>query len=108
MALARESSGTQTCAIDTVHTLASPTGAAARVLRLDFNHAAAGDVWEIYVETQVLSGGTARLQKLGTYSYRSEKIVETDPVTCIEGAAFKLQQTDGAGKDVPWEVCTLG
>lgn len=108
MAPARESFGTQTCAIDTVHTLASPTGAAARVLRLDFNDALAGDIWEVYVETRVLSSGTTRLQKLGTYSFRSEKIVETDPVTCIEGAVFKLQQTDGTGRDVPWEVCTLG
>ena len=108
MAPAREFSGTQTCTIDTVHTLASPTGAAARVLRLDFNGASAGDVWEVYVETQVLSNGATRLQKLGTYSFRSEKIVETDPVTCVEGAVFKLQQTDGTGRDVSWEVCTLG
>lgn len=108
MAPARESSGVQTCTVDTVHTLASPTGAAARVLRLDFSAAAAGDVWEIYVETQVGANGTMQLQTLGTYSFRAEKIVETDPVTCIEGAVFKLQQTDGTGRDVPWEVCTLG
>jgi hypothetical protein len=109
MALAVESSGTQTAVIATEHQLAAPTTNQCRVLRVDLGAMTSTDTVEIRVKTAVLTAGTIRDQLYQTYvNTVGTPIVETIPVGSNQGATFTLKQTAGTGRAFPWVVLTTG
>jgi hypothetical protein len=108
MALAIESSGTQTAVINTLHTLAAPTSNKTRVLRVDLGLMVAGDIVELRIQTAVLAAGTVRDQYYMTYTNAvGVAIVESVPISSDVGATFILRQTAGTGRAFPWKVLTL-
>lgn len=108
MALAIESSGTQTAVINTEHSLAAPTTNKTRVLRIDLGNMVAGDTVEIRIKTAVLAGGTVREQQNWTYAnVVGSPIFESIPISSDVGATFTLKQTTGTGRAYPWKILTL-
>jgi hypothetical protein len=108
MALAIESSGTQTAVIGTPHTLATPTTNKTRVLRIDLGAMVAGDITEIRIQSAVLAAGTVRDQWYQTYAHSlGVAIIESVPISSDVGATFILRQTAGTGKAYPWKILTL-
>jgi hypothetical protein len=108
MALAIESSGTQTAIINTEHQLAAPTTNKTRVLRIDLGNMVAGDIVEIRVKSAVLAAGTVREQQNWTYAHQvSQPVFESIPVSSDVGATFTLKQTAGVARQFPWKVLTL-
>lgn len=103
-----ESSGTQTAVIGTEQTLASPSTANIRVLVVDANSLASGEVLNLRFYGPVLSGGTSRLIKLSTFTgVLSEPIVESPPFVMPQGGSVTLQQTSGTARSFPWSIITL-
>jgi len=105
----QKTSGTQTTVIDTLHTLATVTDAGVYVIALDLNDMVAGDIIELDVLVKVLTGGTAR-KYLPTAIYvapLASPVVLSIPIPVLWSVIFKLQQTDGATSDIPWEVIQL-
>lgn len=108
MALAVESSGTQTATISTEHSLAAPSTNKTRVLRVDLGAMVAGDTVELRIKTPVLAAGTVRDQYYQTYvGLIGTPIIESVPVSSNQGATFTLKQTTGTGRAYPWAVLTL-
>jgi hypothetical protein len=108
MALAVESSGTQTAVIATEHTLAAPATSKTRVLRVDLGAMVSGDIVELRIKSAVLSAGTVRDQYYQTYANAiGVPIIESVPITSTQGATFTLKQTAGTGRAYPWAVITL-
>jgi hypothetical protein len=108
MAVAVESSGTQTATISTEHVLAQPTTAKTRQLCVDLNAMAAGDILELRIKRKTLTGGTIRLAYLATFAHaQGEPIVTSVPVAMPFGGDFTLTQTAGTGRSFPWSVETL-
>lgn len=108
MTVASESSGTQAATISTEHDLATPTTAKTRVLSVDMNALAAGDVVELRIKAKVTSGGTERLAYLAVFAGPiTEPTVFSVPVPMVRGGTFSLKQTAGTGRSFPWEVLTL-
>jgi hypothetical protein len=108
MALAVESSGTQTATISTEHQLAAPSTSKTRVLRVDLGAMVAGDTVELRIKTAVLAAGTVRDQHYLTYvNAVGVPIVESVPISSNQGATFTLKQTTGTGRSYPWAVLTL-
>src|SRR5437588_10307991 len=108
MAIAVESSGTQTAVINTEHSLAAPATSKTRVLRVDLGAMASGDTVELRIKSAVLAAGTVRDQWYQTYANTiGVTIIESVPVSANQGATFTLKQTTGTGRAYPWAVLTL-
>jgi hypothetical protein len=108
VAVAVESSGTQSATISTEHQLAAPTTAKTRQLCIDLNAMATGDVLEVRIYRKTLTGGTSRVHLLATFAHgQSEPIVTSIPVAMPFGGEFKITQTAGTGRSFPWSVETL-
>jgi hypothetical protein len=109
MAVAVESSGTQSATISTEHTLGtSPTTAKTRQLCVDLNAMATGDVVELRIKRKTLTGGTVRTMLLATFAHaQAEPIVTSIPVALPFGGDFTLLQTAGTGRSFPWSIETL-
>jgi hypothetical protein len=108
MALARESSGTQTATIGTEHSLATPTTAKTRVLVVNLTNLAAGDILELRIKSKVLAAGSEVLGRLATVvGPVTELRYESPPVATVDGATFTLKQTAGTGRSFEWSVLSL-
>src|SRR3989442_36737 len=107
MALSEESSGTQTATISTEHSLAAPTTANVRILVVDTNAMANGDVLELRIKQKVLSGGTERVAFYAAFAnVQFEPILISLPVAQFRGGTFTLTQTAGTGRAFPWQILT--
>jgi hypothetical protein len=99
--------------LDTPSTLSTITAAGVYCLWLDLNNLAAGDILVVRVYTKVVTGGTSRLVKAVTVSGTltavtgAEKAVHTIPYTCVDELKFEIEQTDGTGRVVPFNVHKL-
>lgn len=108
MAVAVESSGTQTAVIGTEHTLASPTTAKTRQLVVDLTNLANGDTVELRVQRKVLSTGTVRTWQTAVFSHaQASPVVLSVPCPSPHGATFTLRQTAGTARSYDWSVETL-
>jgi hypothetical protein len=108
VAVALESSGSQTATISTEHSLATPTSAKTRQLVVDLNAMATGDIVELRIKRKVRNSDTIRTMLLATFAHaQAEPIVTSIPVASAEGATFTLTQTAGTGRAFPWAVETL-
>lgn len=108
MALAVESSGTQTATVGTEHTLAAPTTNKTRVLSVDLANLVTGDTVVLRIKAKVLSAGTIRKVYEATYVHaQDEPVIYSVPIPSIHGATFTLHQTAGTGRAFDWAVLTL-
>lgn len=102
-------SGTQSCTVDTTHTLVSstgPSGGGIFCLCLDANALTAGQWLEVEVLRPVLSGGTQR-------TYGGSPVVVPFGITWSESPAFRIpsgyaytvritQRGVAGGRSIPW------
>jgi hypothetical protein len=108
MALAVEASASQTCTVTTTHTLSSPTSNKTRCILFDLGTSVSGDVFRIDILVKVLTGGTAAIAYSATYSNAlGEPIVISPPIPMFWGGIFKITQTTGTSRTIPWELLTL-
>lgn len=110
MAVAIESSGTQTAVISTEHSLAAPTSAGVRALEVDTVNMVAGDILELRIKVAALSAGTQRVLYYQRYldAQSADDLIKISvPIPSSQGATFTLKQTAGTGRNFPWAVLTL-
>ena len=108
MAVAVESSGTQTATIGTEHSLAAPTSAGVRQLVVDLVNLVNGETVELRVKRPALSGGAIGTWQTAVYTHaQPEPIVISVPMPSAVGGTFTLKQTVGTGRNFPWAVETL-
>lgn len=108
MAPAIESENDQAATLNTVHTLASPTTAKTRLLRIDAIALVAGEFLEVTVEVPARTAGTFRTEDRAVFrGPLTDPIIRTIPSPSALGHVFKIKQTGGTGRTFPWSVQTL-
>ena len=108
MAITIEASGSQACTVTTTHTLATWSSTKTRVCVLDLGTSVSGDVFRIDILVKVLTGGTSAIAYSATYSnVLGEPIVLSPPIPVFWGGIFKITQTTGTSRTIPWEVIAL-
>lgn len=109
MALTIEADGDQTATPTTEHTLTTLDGAGTRVLGVDLNNLAAGDIVILRIKTAVRSGGTERTLHEATFAGpAADPVVQSPPAVLATGGTVTLQQTAGSSRVFPWAVYLLG
>lgn len=99
--------GTQTCTVTTEHIVYDATTTAGIYQGyFDLINAVKGDIFEIWVEMAVRSGGTDGVVVGGTYANDMEgsTVVVTPPLSNHYGMSFHIRQAAGTSRDVPWRV----
>jgi hypothetical protein len=108
MAVTSVGSGTQTATLDTEHTLDTETGAGVYVLVVDTANMANGDVVILRLKTKALTGATSRLAYQATYAnVQGEPNKYSIPVPVDTEIIATLEQTDGTGRNFPWNLLKM-
>jgi hypothetical protein len=108
MAVAVETSGTQTATIGTEHSLGTPSTAKTRVLQVDLNALLADEVVELIIEEKAVTAGTVRKYLIESFTGgRTDPVVKTTPSAQPFGGTFKLKQVNGTGRAFDWAIVTL-
>lgn len=109
MALTTSSSGTQSCTIDTVHSLVTDTTAGVYVAMWNLTNLVKSDIIRCFIETKVLTGDTAETVFEGVYAndLGANCIVQSPPVVSMFSLTVKVEQTDGTGRSVPWSLIRI-
>ena len=108
MALASVGSGTQTATLDTEHTLDTETTAGVYVLVVDMANLVAGDTVILRIKTKYASGGTSRLAYSAVFTHaQAEPNKYSVPIPVDAEIICTLEQTDGTGRDFPWNLLKL-
>jgi hypothetical protein len=108
MAVTSVGSGTQTATLDTEHTLDTETTAGTYVLVVDMVNLANGDIVILRIKTKYASGGTSHLAYKAIYANAQEELVKYSiPVPVDTEIIVTLEQTDGTGRDFPWNLLIL-
>jgi hypothetical protein len=108
MALTSVGSGTQTATLDTEHTLDTETDPGVYVLVVDMANLANGDVVILRLKTKCKTGGTSRLAYQATYAnVQGDPNKYSIPVPIDTELVATLEQTDGTGRDFPWNLLKL-
>ncbi len=103
--ISQVTSGTQSASLDTEHTLTTETTADIFVLVVNLSNMTTGDITTLRIKTKVLSGGSATLAFIRTFSGpQTELVVYSEPVPSAHSVAFTLEQTDGTGRSYEWSV----
>jgi hypothetical protein len=110
MANSSESNGSQTCTIGTEHTLAAPSTEGNRQLKLDLINLASQDILEVRVYEKV--DGT-NLRVASVYAFQGAQPTDGMIANSIissthDGCEFRIRQTHGTGRVIPWRVLKLG
>jgi hypothetical protein len=108
MAITSKASDTQTAVIDTEHTLSTETDTGVYVLCVDLANMVAGDVVVLKLKTKAITGGTSRLAYSAMYANaQAAPNVYSIPVPVTDEIVATLEQTDGTGRDFPWNLMTV-
>lgn len=108
MAVTSVGSATQTASLDTEHTLDTETGAGIYVLVVDTSNMANGDIVILRIKTKFASGGTSRLAYSATYAnVQGEPNKYSIPIPVDTEIICTLEQTDGTGRDFPWNLLKM-
>lgn len=105
MALGTVSSGSQTCTIDTIHSVvAAHTTAGIYVAKFNLATLVNGDIIRLFVTNKVLTGDTEGTEYEGIYAndLGENHIVSTPPFVSMFSCSVKIEQTDGTGRSIPW------
>lgn len=106
-------SGTQTCTVNTEHTLRDETANEGEVFdaRIDLGNAASSDIFEIRLYEKLLSGGTLRRTYYARYvnsqddeANFSSPIIYVPAVTVAKEWKLTIKQTAGTGRNVDWTI----
>lgn len=111
MAVTSHASGTQTAVISTEHFLTSPNVAGVFELFVDLVNMASGDVMELRVYKMVLTSGTQRVMYYARYEGAqptedliARSLAVSNHLTDTNAIRFSLKQTEGTGRNFPWDV----
>lgn len=109
MAISNVGAGTQTCTLDTIHTLNTETVFGIYQGYVNLTNLVKGDVIRVFVTTKVLTGDTEEILFEGIYAndLSASPIVCTPPWVSEFSSSLKIEQTDGTGRAVPWAVYRL-
>lgn len=98
-------SGTQSATLDTEHSLTTQTAAEVYVLAVNLTNMASGDITILRVKTKVLTGGSAALAFIETFSgAQTQKVAYSDPIPSAHSVECTLEQTDGTGRSYEWSL----
>lgn len=109
MAISNVGSGTQSCTIDTVHTLNTETVFGVYQAYWNLTNLAKGDVIRCVVTAKVLTGDTEETIFEAVYAndLLENCIVCSPPFVSEFSCSMKVEQTDGTGRNVPWAMFRL-
>ena len=102
-------SDTQTATLDTEHTLDTETTAGVYILVVDCSNMVNGDIVILRIKTKYATGGTSRLAFQAAYSHiQAEPNKYSPPIPVDTEIIVTLEQTDGTGRDFPWNLLFQG
>lgn len=105
MAVTSVATGTQTAVINTEHVLTTQTAAGVYILVVELTNLAAGDAVTLRIKTKYATGGTSRLAYSAIYANALEELNSYSiPVPVDTEIVCTLKQTDGTGRDFPWNL----
>lgn len=111
MAVSASASGTVTPVVGTESQLADTAVAAIYTLHVDTVNMVAGDVLELRIYQMVITGGTARVAYVVSYSgaQPTDDIIKVsvpigNDLTDSTALRFSLKQTFGTARAFPWKV----
>lgn len=109
--VAQVASGTQAATAGVTYTLATITTPGVYILRVDtnaINFGQLGSAVDLAVLTEVLAGGTRRIEQYGSFGGEQlEPIAVTAPIAIVHGVQFTLLHRVGAVTSYPWSVLRL-
>lgn len=110
MALTTSSSNTQSCTVTTEHSLVTDTTAGIYVCMWNLTNAVAGDVFECYVKTKVLTGDTAEEIYHAVYANNlgGIPIIASPPIVSMFSLTMLVKQAAGTSRNVPWSLIRIG
>ena len=108
MAVTSVGSGSQSCTLDTEHTLDTETTAGIYVLVLDVNALVNGDTLIVRMKTKAKSGSTSRLAYEATFANAQSEINKYSPAIPIDTELIcTIEQIDGTGRSIDWNLLKL-
>jgi hypothetical protein len=109
MALGTVDSGTQTCTLDTIHTLETTTTAGIYVAQWNLELNVKLDITRCFLTCKVLTGDTEATVFEGVFAndLSASPIIQSPPVVSMFSLSMKIEQTDGTGRDVPWALIRI-
>lgn len=111
MAVAVNTSGSQTATINTEHTLATITTAQTLILAVDLANMVGGttpDILELRLYGKARSSDTERLIKCYSFlGLQVELLFESIPIVSPHHYKATLKQTQGTGRAFPWAIYNL-
>lgn len=104
------SEGSQTCTLDTEHTLTGAESTAAVIqVWLDLNNFVIGDMSRLKIKSKARSGDTQRIVWTDYFSYAPTSKIYISPLIVVgHDWDVSIEQTDGTGRAVPWSIRKLG
>ena len=109
MAVTSVGSGSQTCTLDTEHTLDTETTAGVYVLVVDTTNMAMGDIVIFRIKTKNKSGSSSVLAYLQTFSHTQVEINKYSPAIPVDTEIVcTIEQTDGTGRSFDWNLLLVG
>lgn len=98
----------QTCTLDTEHTLDTITPDGSYALQLDTANMVAGDILIVREKVKVRSTGTTRLVQSSRFAHvQAEPVKIFIPKPSTNEVVYTIEQTDGTGRAFPWEIVQL-
>ena len=108
MAVAVNTSGSQTCTISTEHTLATVTTAGVFQLALDMNALADGatpDILTVKIYGKARSSDTERLMESWEFiGAQGKPLWRSNPELSPHHYKATITQGQGTGRDIPWAI----
>lgn len=104
------SAGSQTCTIDTEHTLTgAETTAIAIQLWLDLTALVMGDVLRVKVKSKARSADTQRVVFQDVIAFAPTEPAWVAPLVIVgHDWDVSIEQTDGTGRAIPWSIRKVG
>lgn len=97
--------GTQTATVTTEHTLATITTVGTFLLNVDTSNMVNGDVLELRAKKKVLTGGSAAVVAISSFSnVQADPVKISIPFVSLYSLAFTLKQTAGTSRNFDWNV----
>jgi len=109
MSISSVDDGTQTAVIDSEHTLSTKTAAGFYILGVDLSNMVNGDITVLRIYTKMITGESSNMVWEGTYSnLQAFPNVYSIPCPVTTEIICTLTQTDGTGRDYPWNLIKAG
>ena len=108
MTITSVASASQSATLDTEHTLSTQTTPGVYILVVDMANLAAGDIVILRIKTKYATGGTSRLAYMAEFAgVQTEPNKYSVPVPVDTEIVCTLEQTDGTGREFPWNLLAM-